>query len=148
MRVVITILSVLFVLTLLIVIFGWKVLLFLFGVIILGIVGLALLGRSKGVQKRAAILHHRLGLETDTTNTKRIINQPRNKPPNTRRVAVSKGSVRRKTSPSTHESIEKPYVWLQDIYKYRCEYCHKSGKYQYYKTTKGITRHIEDVHNQ
>lgn len=38
------------------------------------------------------------------------------------------------------------YVWIEEIKKFRCEYCRHSGKYYYYKTVGGIKRHIAGNH--
>lgn len=42
--------------------------------------------------------------------------------------------------------LKKGYVWLEEIKKYRCEYCKSSGKYYYCKTLGGIKRHIASKH--
>ena len=48
------------------------------------------------------------------------------------------------------KKLKTPYQYLEDIGKYRCEYCVQIGKYHYYKTLKGIKGHIKEhpVHNQ
>jgi hypothetical protein len=38
------------------------------------------------------------------------------------------------------------YVWIEEIKKYRCEYCLSFGKYYYCKTLGGIKRHIASKH--
>ena len=43
--------------------------------------------------------------------------------------------------------LESPYVFRNEIGKYRCEYCFQSGRYHYCKTLKGIERHIKDAHS-
>ena len=43
--------------------------------------------------------------------------------------------------------LNAPYVYREDIGKYRCEYCLQSGTYHYCKTLKGIERHIKDGHS-
>ena len=46
-----------------------------------------------------------------------------------------------------HSRVKKlntPYVYREDIGKYRCEYCLQNGKYHYCKTLKGIEQHINN----
>lgn len=38
------------------------------------------------------------------------------------------------------------YVWVEEIEKFRCEYCNNLGRYRYYKTLSGIRRHIAKEH--
>jgi len=41
---------------------------------------------------------------------------------------------------------EGMYTWIEDIKKYRCDYCHKDGRYHYCKTLKGIKNHVTEAH--
>ena len=42
--------------------------------------------------------------------------------------------------------VNNPYRWLDDIKKFRCEYCLQLNKYHYCKTKAGIERHIANMH--
>ena len=44
------------------------------------------------------------------------------------------------------EKPEKGYIWLENIEKYRCDYCLYLGRYHYCKTLGGIKRHIARKH--
>lgn len=41
---------------------------------------------------------------------------------------------------------EEGYAWIQEVRKYRCEYCRSLGKYSYCKTLVGMKRHIMSKH--
>lgn len=41
---------------------------------------------------------------------------------------------------------EGMYTWIDEIKKYRCDYCHKDGRYHYCKTLKGIKNHVTEAH--
>jgi hypothetical protein len=41
---------------------------------------------------------------------------------------------------------EEGYVWIEEIKKFRCEYCKDLGRYRYYKTLSGIKKHIAREH--
>ncbi len=38
------------------------------------------------------------------------------------------------------------YTWIDDIKKYRCDHCHKDGRYHYCKTMTGIKNHVTRAH--
>jgi hypothetical protein len=43
-------------------------------------------------------------------------------------------------------NYEEGYVWIEEIKKFRCEYCKSSGAYRYYKTLSGVKSHIAKEH--
>jgi hypothetical protein len=43
-------------------------------------------------------------------------------------------------------NLKEGYIWVQEIKKFRCEYCKHSGRYRYYKTLSGIKKHIASKH--
>lgn len=43
-------------------------------------------------------------------------------------------------------NLKEGYIWVQEIKKFRCEYCKHSGRYRYYKTLSGIKEHITRKH--
>jgi len=51
-----------------------------------------------------------------------------------------------KTTSQPRVKPKDPYTWLDDIQKYRCEYCYREGKYHYCKTLKGIKNHLVNLH--
>jgi len=44
------------------------------------------------------------------------------------------------------DNLKKDYVWVEEIEKFRCEYCKHLGRYRYYKTLSGIKGHIAREH--
>lgn len=43
-------------------------------------------------------------------------------------------------------NLKEGYIWVEEIRKYRCEYCKHLGRYHYYKTLSGIKGHIAREH--
>lgn len=43
---------------------------------------------------------------------------------------------------------EEGYVWIEEIKKFRCEYCRSSGAYRYYRTLSGVKCHIAKEHGR
>lgn len=60
-------------------------------------------------------------------------------------VAAAKATPAVKTKKAGLKA-EGMYTWIDDIKKYRCDYCYKDGRYHYCKTLKGIKNHVTEAH--
>ena len=75
--------------------------------------------------------------------------RPRSAAPVPQRPLAASAAPRAMPAATTKRArvkAEGMYTWIDDINKYRCDYCHKDGRYHYCKTMRGIKNHLTQAH--